>query len=75
MKNLKTLEYYRQNIFEMIRPNARQNLVGDKLHPEEEDQARIFLDVIERIDSRVPSMIEIGCSSHSAYSQNFNYIF
>ena len=75
MKNLKTLEYYRQNISQMNRPTVRQSLVGDKLHPDEEDQARIFLDVIERIDSHAPSMIEIGCSSHSAYSQNFNDIF
>lgn len=75
MKNLKTLQYYKQNISEMNRSTVLQNVVGGELHPAEKDQARIFLDVIERIDSHTPSMIEVGCSSHSAYSQTFNDIF
>lgn len=73
MKNLETLEYYRQNIFEMERPTLRN--VGVKMHPDEVPQARIFLDVIDLIDPTMPSMIEVGCSSHSAYSQNFSDIF
>lgn len=67
MKNLEKLKYHQYHIEETNWP--------EDVHSDEIIQVRHFLDIIEKIDTKIPTMIELGHSNRSPYSKTFNDIF
>jgi len=75
MKNFDKIEFYVQNIGQTNRLHGIEESWPFELSVYEHIQMSYFLQVISAIETKKPTMIELGHSSHSAYSQTFNSIF
>ena len=74
-KDFDKIEFYVQNIGQTNRLHGIEESWPFELSVYEHIQMSYFLQVISAIETKKPTMIELGHSSHSAYSQTFNSIF
>ena len=74
-KSYSQVEFYYNNLGATNFARGDSNNHPYELHIDEQKQMNFFLQAITNIERENPSMIELGHSSHSAYSQTFNDIF
>jgi hypothetical protein len=72
MKNINLLNSYRKNHMLFLEKSGYHL---EPTHAQEPFQLNLFMDAIEKIDSKSPVMVELGVSKYPTYSIVFNDIF